>query len=506
MASKLPQHYILTIDQGTTSSRAIIYRATHHERPRLTPIAMANEEFEQHYPGNGWVEHDPEDLWRTVISTCQQALKEAAIGAEQLSGIGITNQRETTLVWERATGKPVYPAIVWQDRRTASFCDSLRAQLDSQANEHLVNERTGLLLDPYFSATKIRWILDNVEGARGRAVRGELCFGTVDSFLLWRLTGGQVHATDASNASRTLLMNLATVSWDDELLALFDIPPNMLPEITNNCHEFGQTQAGILGAPVPIRAMIGDQQGALVGQACTTTGMLKSTYGTGCFALLNTGTEPIGSEHRLLSTLAYQIDGSAYYALEGSIFMAGATIQWLRDSLGILETAAESETLAQGVPYSQSEMLVPAFTGLGAPYWDANARAALFGMTRATGRKQIAAAALKSVALQSNDLLCAMSEDGQQVERLRVDGGMTENNWFLQALSDLTGLPVERSGNSEATAFGAAFLTALQAKIFHSLSDIQLLHSIDGSFRPQLDEAERRRIQQGWLAAVAKVR
>ena len=502
MASTPPHHYILTIDQGTTSSRAIIYRATNQDTTALTPMAMASEEFEQHYPDNGWVEHDPDDLWHSVINTCQQALNEAGIGAEQLSGIGITNQRETTLVWERATGEPIYPAIVWQDRRTASFCDALR----EQGCEGLVNERTGLLLDPYFSATKIRWILDNVEGARERAERGELCFGTVDSYLLWRLTAGQVHTTDASNASRTLLMNLATVSWDEELLALFDIPPNMLPTITSNCSEFGHTQAELFGAAVPIRAMIGDQQGALVGQACTAAGMLKSTYGTGCFALLNTGTQPVRSEHRLLSTLAYQIDGQAYYALEGSIFMAGAIIQWLRDSLGILETAAESETLAQVVPYSQSEILVPAFTGLGAPYWDANARAAFVGMTRATGRKQIVAAALKSVALQSHDLLQAMAEDGQQVASLRVDGGMTENNWFLQALSDLTGLPVERSGNSEATAFGTAFLAALQAGIFNALDDIQGLHSTDGSFHPELAESERVTIHQGWLAAVAKVR
>lgn len=502
MASTFPQHYILTIDQGTTSSRAIIYQATNHDTKALAPIAMASAEFEQYYPDNGWVEHDPDDLWHTVINTCQQALKEAAISAEQLSGIGITNQRETTLVWERATGKAIYPAIVWQDRRTASFCNSLR----EQNHEDLVNERTGLLLDPYFSATKIRWILDNVEGAREQAERGELCFGTVDCYLLWRLTAGQVHATDASNASRTLLMNLATVSWDEDLLALFDIPASMLPIIKNNCSEFGHTRDAIFSTAVPILAMIGDQQGALVGQACTEAGMLKSTYGTGCFALLNTGTQPVRSEHRLLSTLAYQIDKQAYYALEGSIFMAGATIQWLRDSLGVLETAAESETLAQGVPYTQSEMLVPAFTGLGAPYWDPNARAALFGMTRGTGRKQIAAAALKSVALQSYDLLRAMADDGQRVATLRVDGGMTENNWFLQALSDLTGKPVERAGHSEATAFGTAFLTALQANIFNSMNDIQALHSINSRFHPELAEPERMAIHEGWLAAVAKVR
>lgn len=502
MASKHPQSFILAIDQGTTSSRAIVYQASKVPTPRLEPISSACAEFRQHYPENGWVEHNPDDLWQTVVDSCKHALHEAEIDARQLQGIGITNQRETTLVWERATGTPVYPAIVWQDRRTASLCKTLRAE----GHEALIRERTGLLLDPYFAATKIRWILDNVAGAQQQAERGELCFGTVDSYLLWRLTNGQVHATDASNASRTLLMNLASVTWDHDLLKLFNIPASMLPEIRDNTSEFGHSCATILGHNVPILAMVGDQQGALVGQACVQPGMLKSTYGTGCFALLNTGTQPLQSEHRLLATLAYRINGTAYYALEGSIFMAGAIIQWLRDSLGILDTAAHSETLAQDVLYSQSEILVPAFTGLGAPYWDPDARAALFGMTRDTGPKQIAAAALKSVALQSSDLLSAMVDDGQQIQSLRVDGGMTENDWFLQALSDLTGYPVQRAKISEATALGAAFLAALQAKIFTSIDDIEALHQINGEFTPQLADTERAQIHQRWLAVVEKVR
>lgn len=502
MAKQNPQNYILAIDQGTTSSRAIIYKASTDPTARLQPIASASEEFRQHYPENGWVEHDPDDLWDTVVRSCQQALKDADIDASQLDGIGITNQRETTLVWERDTGKPIYPAIVWQDRRTAATCKQLR----DDGHESFVRERTGLLLDPYFAATKIDWILDHVEGARDKARDGALCFGTVDSYLLWRFTGGEVHATDASNASRTLLMNLADCCWDDELLSLFDIPSSMMPEIRDNAADFGHSESDILGHAVPILAMVGDQQGALLGQACVKPGMLKSTYGTGCFALLHTGDTPLQSEHRLLSTIAYRLEGTAQYALEGSIFMAGAIIQWLRDSLGILESAAQSETLAKDVPYTQSEILVPAFTGLGAPYWEPDARAALFGMTRDTGPEQIAAAALKSVALQSRDLLHAMVEDGQHIKTLRVDGGMTENNWFLQALTDLTGFPVERAEISEATALGAAFLAALQANIFSSINDIQSLHRIDGEFEPKLSDAERANIHDRWLAVVDKVR
>lgn len=499
MPNKKPQ-YILAIDQGTTSTRAVVYSAQ-TEPASLCPVGRAANEFKQYFPNNGWVEHDPEDLWQSALTSCKQALESAGITADQVASLGITNQRETTLVWDRATGKPIYNAIVWQDRRTAEYCRSLQ----KQGHEDFIRERTGLLLDPYFSASKIKWILDNVEGARKKAENGELCFGTVDSFLLWRLTDGKVHATDASNASRTMLMNLATSNWDDELLDIFTIPRSMLGKICDNAHDYGSCSANHVGHSLPVAAMVGDQQSALIGQACIRPGMLKSTYGTGCFALLNTGEEIVRSEHRLLTTLAYRLNSTSYYALEGSIFMAGAIIQWLRDSLGIIETAAQSEELAEGVPYSQNEILVPAFTGLGAPYWEPDARAAIFGMTRDTGRKHLAAAALKSVAMQSHDLLLAMEEDGQCVRKLRVDGGMTENNWFLQALSDLTGYPVERAELSEATAYGAAFLAAHSVGIFNDFNTIRDLHQINAEFTCTLAAEQRQEIRQRWLAAVAKV-
>ncbi|MCC5879662.1 MAG: glycerol kinase GlpK [Idiomarina sp.] len=494
--------FILAIDQGTTSSRAIIYRAAAGEVFELTPLASASEDFKQFFPHNGWVEHDPEALWQSTLNSCRQALSEAELSATDITAIGITNQRETTLVWERDTGKVIHRAIVWQDRRTADLCEQLR----QQGHQDLVKSRTGLLLDPYFSATKIKWILDNVAGAREAANEGNLCFGTVDTFLLWRFSNGQVHATDASNASRTMLMNLATRQWDPELLELFDIPQAMMPEIRDNAADFGVIDAAYLGAEIPVSAMVGDQQGALIGQACIAPGMLKSTYGTGCFALLNTGTDALQSEHRLLTTVAYQLNGVAHYALEGSIFMAGAIVQWLRDSLGMLDNAAQSEALAEGVSYQQNEILVPAFTGLGAPYWVPEARAAIFGMTRDTGRKELAAAALKSVAMQSSDLLQAMVDDGQVIKKLRVDGGMTANAWFLQALADLTGYPVERAAVSEATALGAAFLAALQAGIFAKVEDMQKIHQIDSEFTSKLANDEREKIRHRWLAAVAKVR
>ena len=502
MAKHRAKSFILAIDQGTTSSRAIVYRADTAEEYSLKPVASGSAEFKQHFPKNGWVEHEADDLWETTLTSCKEALEEAGLKASEISALGITNQRETTLVWERDSGKVIHRAIVWQDRRTANYCKELR----DDGQEDLIKSRTGLLLDPYFSATKIKWILDNVEGARASADEDKLCFGTVETYLLWRFTNGEQHASDASNASRTMLMNLQTREWDKELLELFEIPQSMLPEIRDNASDFGKVAKQHLGAEIPICAMIGDQQGALVGQACISPGMLKSTYGTGCFALLNTGTELIQSENRLLTTLAYQIDGKPHYAIEGSIFMAGAIIQWLRDSLGILEEAAESEELAEGVSYHQSEILVPAFTGLGAPYWEPDARAAITGMTRDTGRKEFAAAALKSVAMQSRDLLNAMEEDGQAIKKLRVDGGMTANSWFLQALSDLTGYPVERAAISEATAFGAAFLAALQAGIFNDIKDIKKLHAIDGEYSCELSSDESEKIHERWLAAVAKVR
>lgn len=488
--------YLLAIDQGTTSSRAIVYDGLLH------PLASAGQEFTQHFPRDGWVEHDPEDIWQTVLASCHQALDNADLDSHQVVALGITNQRETTLLWDRQTGTPLHHAIVWQDRRTSEQCEALKAA----GHEPLVQARTGLLLDPYFAGTKLAWLLDNIEGARERAEAGELCFGTVDSFLLWRLTGGRVHATDASNASRTLLMNLEAREWDEDLLQLFNIPRALLPSIHDNTHNFGTTDPSLFGSAIPICAMVGDQQGALVGQACIEPGMLKSTYGTGCFALLNTGTQRVESEHRLLTTLAYQIGGVPTYALEGSIFMAGAIIQWLRDALGILDTAAQSEWLARSVDYSQNEIMVPAFTGLGAPYWQPEARAAIFGMTRDTRRNQLAAAALRSVAYQSDDLLRAMADDGQTVATLRVDGGMTDNQWFLQALADITGCPIERAAVAESTALGAAFLAGLQAGVFEKLNDIRRLHSSNARYQPAISAELREKLHARWLAAVAKVR
>ncbi|TRW48943.1 glycerol kinase GlpK [Aliidiomarina halalkaliphila] len=502
----MPQgRYILALDQGTTSSRAMVYHATDES---FEVVGRGQHEFDQHFPDDGWVEHDPEDIWQTTLDACKDAIEDADIDASDLAGIGITNQRETTVIWERDSGKPIYPAIVWQDRRTAAYC----RQLKDNQHEAMVQEHTGLLLDPYFSGTKIHWILEHVDGARKRAEAGELCFGTIDSFLLWRLTDGKVHATDATNASRTLLMNLETRAWDNELLALFDIPSALLPEIRDNADHFGDVACSTLlstsksNASVPVLAMIGDQQGALFGQACFSEGQMKSTYGTGCFALVNTGDRPRVSENRLLSTMAYQLEGKPTYALEGSIFMAGAIVQWLRDKLGMINEAAETESLSEGVPWQQSEMLIPAFTGLGAPYWDPEARAALFGMTRDTGRSQIAAAALRSVTLQTRDLLKAMDDDGQPVDELRVDGGMTENNWFMQALADMTGHPVLRANTTETTVRGAALLAGLQAGVFSGLKQIEALCRADDRWTPDLDQETRDKVYARWLAAVEKVR
>lgn len=488
--------YILAIDQGTTSSRALIFDE------QLQCLGRGQHEFAQHFPASGWVEHDPEDLWQTTLAACRDALQTADLQAAQLTSLGITNQRETTLIWERATGQPVHRAIVWQDRRTAAYCQ----QLQDDGQGKLIQQKTGLLPDPYFSATKIRWILDEIPDGQRRAEAGELCFGTVDSFLLWRFTNGREHAIDATNASRTLLMNLAQCRWDQELLDLFRIPAAMLPSIRDNACDFGTLAPEHLGAAVPVQGMIGDQQGALLGQACLAQGQLKSTYGTGCFALVNTGEQPLVSNHRLLSTLAWQLNGQATYALEGSIFMAGATVQWLRDQLGIIAAAPESEDLAADVPWDQTEVLVPAFTGLGAPYWDPTAQAAIFGMTRATGKKELAAAALRSVAWQSHDLLQAMSRDGQSPEELRVDGGMTDNDWFMQALADTTGLKVRRAASAESTIRGAAFLAGLQSGVFQELEQISDFAGSNGDFMPLLSRTDRDNYYQSWLAAIDKIR
>lgn len=448
------------------------------------------------------MEHDPEDIWQTTLNACRDAIKASGASAQNIVSIGITNQRETTVVWDRTTGKAIYNAIVWQDRRTADYCQ----QLKDQGHEEEIQQQTGLLLDPYFSGTKLRWILDNVPGARSRAERGELCFGTIDSYLLWKLTGGQVHKTDASNASRTLLMNLTSRTWDPNLIELFAIPASMLPSITDNAGDFGITDPVLFGAEIPIHALIGDQQSALLGQGCINTGQGKSTYGTGCFMLVNSGAAPVISNNRLLSTLAWQLNGNATYALEGSIFMAGAIVQWLRDKLGIITQAAETEQLAEHVPWQQTEMLIPAFTGLGAPYWQPNARAAIFGMTRNTGKEQIAAAALRSVAYQSQDLLQAMIDNGQQIKELKVDGGMTENKWFLQALADLTQCTIVPADSSEITIRGAAFLAGLQAGIFNSINNINDYTESHTSYSGQLTEQQCQQLYQRWLAAVDKVR
>jgi len=484
--------YILAIDQGTTSSRGIVFDAD------MRPVANVAEEFTQHFPDSGWVEHAPEDIWQSSLRCAQAALKKAGVSAKTLAGIGITNQRETTIIWERATGKPVYNAIVWQDRRTEAACAALRAA----GHEPMITQKTGLLLDPYFSATKVAWILDNVAGARARAAAGELCFGTVDSFLIWRLTDGKNHLTDATNAARTMLYNIHTGAWDDEICALLDIPMAMLPDVRDCAADFGH--AGALGAN--ILGVAGDQQAATIGQACFQPGMLKSTYGTGCFALLNTGSTPVRSSNRLLTTIAYQLGGQPTYALEGSIFIAGAVVQWLRDGLGIISNAAESQTLAEAADPAHSLYLVPAFTGLGAPYWDANCRGAIFGLTRASGPAEFARAALESVAFQTRDLLEAMQGDWAESRNtvLRVDGGMCANNWAMQALADILGAEVDRPKVPESTALGAAWLAGMQAGLYPDMAGFAENWALERRFRPAKSDAWRSGRYAGWKDAVSR--
>ncbi|MBZ9611056.1 glycerol kinase GlpK [Rheinheimera maricola] len=483
--------YLLAIDQGTTSSRAIIFNQA------LQHIACAQQELTLSYPKPGWVEQNPELLWHSVQHCMLTAIQQAGLSANDIAGIGISNQRETTLIWHKGSGKTLYPAIVWQDRRTSAQCQLLK----NAGLEPMLQQKTGLLADPYFSATKLAWLLDNVPHAREQAQRGELCFGTVDCYLLWCLTGGKVHATDASNASRTMLFNIHQQCWDDELLQLFNIPAPLLPQVRDNASHFGQTQSEILGNTIPVLSMIGDQQSALLGQACIEKGMGKSTYGTGCFVVVNTGTQVLNSQHKLLSTVGWRLAGKTTYALEGSIFMAGATVQWLRDKLGIIQHARDTEALARQSNYHQSELLIPAFTGLGAPYWQPGVQAALFGMTRNTGPAQLAAAALCSVAYQSRDLLCAMQQDGISIDSLRVDGGMTANYWFLQALADLSQTPVIRCHTSDATAFGAAFLAALQLGWFNQMADITALWQSDAQFSPGLAANTALALHQRWQRA-----
>lgn len=487
--------YILAMDQGTTSSRAIIFDG------QYAIVEQAQQEFAQHFPDSGWVEHSPADIWQTSLDTARQALANAGISADQIAAIGITNQRETTLLWDRNSGEPVYNAIVWQDRRTADYCNSLK----DQGQEPMITSKTGLLLDPYFSATKVAWILDNVEGARARAEAGELAFGTMDTWLLWNLTEGKSHATDATNASRTMLYNIHSGRWDNELLQLFDIPASLLPVVKDCAADFGSTE--LLGGEVPILGMAGDQQAATLGQACFKTGMMKSTYGTGCFALLNTGDSAVSSSNRLLTTIAYQLDGKTTYALEGSIFIAGAAVQWLRDGLGIIDSAKQSGELAAEADNSQQVYMIPAFTGLGAPWWDADARGALIGLTRGTGPAEISRAALESVCYQTLDLLKAMQADWQQSGDtvLRVDGGMVASDWTMQRLADILQAPVDRPVIAETTALGAAWLAGSRAGVWPDQAGFAESWKLDKNFAPQMPAEERDNKVAGWDTAVRRV-
>jgi glycerol kinase len=488
--------HILAVDQGTTSSRAIVFSSD------LLPIASAQKEFPQHFPKAGWVEHDVEEIWSGVLDVTRQALRKAQLNTNDLTAIGITNQRETTVIWERATGRAIHNAIVWQDRRTANDCQKLK----SKGHEAFVSERTGLLLDPYFSATKIKYILDAIPGARIRAERGELAFGTIDSFLIWRLTGGKAHLTDATNASRTMLCNIHTGQWDDELLALFDIPKTLMPEIKDSSADFGITSPEIFGTAIPIRGVAGDQQAATIGQACFEPGMMKSTYGTGCFALLNTGDKAISSSNRLLTTIAYQFNGKRTYALEGSIFVAGAAVQWLRDGLKLFTEASQSGDLADQADPAQSVYLVPAFVGLGAPHWDADARGAMFGLTRNTGPREFAKAALESVCFQTLDLLDAMRADWQSPSRaiLRVDGGMTASDWTMQRLADLIDAEVDRPMITETTAMGAAYLAGFASGLYPEPKEFMKTWRLERRFSPHMDSGLRRTQINGWRDAVSR--
>jgi glycerol kinase len=488
---------VLAIDQGTTSTRAIAFRA-----PHLAPAAVARRDLPQHFPASGWVEHAPADLAAHSIEVLREALAGADGRAADVAAIGITNQRETTLIWRRDSGAPIHNAIVWQDRRTAAACAALR----EAGHEPEVSARTGLLIDPYFCATKIAWLLDNVPGARADAQAGRLAFGTVDTFLLWRLTGGRVHATDATNASRTMLFDITAGAWDDGLLELFRIPRALLPEVRDCAGDFGMTTPDILGAPVPIRGIAGDQQAAMIGQACFSPGMVKSTYGTGCFLLLNTGTTPVRSRNRMLTTVAAQFAGVRTYALEGAIFVAGAAVQWLRDGLGVIAEAAQTDAMAQSADPEQAIYLVPAFTGLGAPHWDAEARGALFGMTRNTGPRELARAALESVAYQTRDLIEAMHADWNASAQtvLRVDGGMVASDWTMQFLADMLGAQVDRPVVQETTALGAGYLAGYAAGVCPAPEEFAKTWALQRRFSPTMPAARRERLYAGWQDAVRR--
>ncbi|MBX4900179.1 glycerol kinase GlpK [Rhizobium bangladeshense] len=489
--------YVLAIDQGTTSTRAIVFDGG------MRVAGKGQKEFTQIYPRSGWVEHDPEEIWDSVVSTVHMALRDAGITAKDVAALGITNQRETVVVWERETGRPIQNAIVWQDRRTASYCDNLKRQ----DLERLFTKKTGLILDPYFSGTKLSWMLANVKGARARAARGDLCFGTIDTFLIWRLTGGKSFVTDATNASRTLMYNIAENAWDEDLLDILRVPAAMLPEVKDCAADFGTVEADIFGAEIPILGVAGDQQAATIGQACFAPGMLKSTYGTGCFALLNTGADIVRSKNRLLTTIAYRLNGETTYALEGSIFIAGAAVQWLRDGLRIIGSAAETNALAERADPTQEVYLVPAFTGLGAPHWDAKARGAIFGLTRNSGPAELSRAALEAVCYQTRDLLDAMQKDWKNAGDdtvLRVDGGMVASDWTMQRLADLLDAPVDRPVILETTALGAAWLAGSRAGVWPDKDGFSARWKRDCRFEPDMDEKVRAAKLKGWKNAVKR--
>jgi len=491
--------YLLAIDQGTTSTRAMVFDSAGNI------IATSAEPLEQHFPQPGWVEHDAAEIWGSVISVCRNAIKSAG-GVENITAIGITNQRETTVIWDKKTGAPLHKAIVWQDRRTANFCDELRGQ----GLNDLVRDKTGLVLDPYFSGTKLKWLLDKVDPTRKASARGDICFGTIDSWLIWKLTNGAVHATDATNAARTMLYDIGCGQWDDELLQLLNVPREVLPEVKPSCAEFGGTDASLFGKSIAISGVAGDQQAASVGQACFKPGMIKSTYGTGCFVLANTGSDKTLSANKLLTTVAYQLGNETTYALEGSIFMAGATMQWLRDQMGLFEDAAQTEAMAKAADANSGVYLVPAFAGLGAPYWDAHARGALVGLTRGAGKCEIVRAGLEAVAFQTRDLMVAIDADMRLADlgaptRLRVDGGMVANNWFLQFLADILNMPVDRARINETTALGVAYLAGLQAGVYSNLENIEQQWQADATFEPQMSEGERDQRYAGWQQAVGRV-
>ncbi len=488
--------YVLAIDQGTTSSRALILDENY------SVVGSAQQEFRQIYPASGWVEHDPEEIWKSVVNTCRRALEHADLKASDIAGIGITNQRETAIIWDRATGEAIHNAIVWQDRRTAETT----AALKHDGHEETAVVKSGLLLDPYFSGSKVQWLLDNVDGARARAEKGELAFGTVDSFLIWRLTGGASHVTDATNASRTLLYDIHKGAWSTSLMKLFNVPESLLPEVLDCAADFGVADSDILGAPIPILGVAGDQQAATIGQACFEPGMAKSTYGTGCFCVLNTGSQPVRSKNRLLTTVAYQLDGKTTYALEGSIFIAGAAVQWLRDGLGIIDKASQSGALAEKTR-DDGVYLVPAFVGMGAPYWDPDCRGALFGLTRDTGPRELAAATLESVCFQTHDLIDAMHKDwlvegGEKV--LRVDGGMVASDWMLQRLADILDAPIDRPKMLETTALGAGYLAGMRAGVYGDPKTFAGNWALDRQFAPDMSADVRDRRISGWHEAVSR--